>query len=185
MNLSVASYITSAGLKAVTSAGVHGPYFAIKYFLPIYDYRIDKTISREISGTTSAISISALNLVSATHTTLFGEKLFKNGNYTTSNNSFLYWNSNMGTLVNGTNLNVPSRQSVSTDVTFESGKPLSIVVSGSNFEVPSKGFFNISGTHQYSAGEVSTFNPLSGSNWPLSAFYRVAGYTPDVNGLIS
>lgn len=185
MNLSVASYITSAGLKAVTSAGVHGPYFAIKYFLPIYDYRIDKTISREISGTTSATSISALNLVSATHTTLFGEKLFKNGNYTTSNNSFLYWNSNMGTLVNGTNLNVPSRQSVSTDVTFESGKPLSIVVSGSNFEVPSKGFFNISGTHQYSAGEVSTFNPLSGSNWPLSAFYRVAGYTPNVNGLTS
>lgn len=185
MNTSVASYITSAGLKAVTSAGVHGPYFAIKYFLPIYDYRIDKTISREISGTTSATSISALNLVSATHSTLFGEKIYRNGNYTTSNNSFLYWNSNMGSLVDGTNLYVPSRQSVSTDVTFESGKPLSIVVSGSNYEVPQKGFFNISGAHQYSAGEVSTYNPLSGSNWPLSAFYRVAGYTPNANGLTS
>lgn len=61
MNLGVASYITSAGLRAVTSGGSLGPYFALKYFIPFYDYRIDKSICREISGTTSALSISSLN----------------------------------------------------------------------------------------------------------------------------
>lgn len=185
MNLGICSYITSAGLKAVTSAGVLGPYFAIKYFIPIYDYRLDRTICRGVSGLTSAVSVSSLNLVSATHSTLFGEKIYANGNYSLSENQFLYWDSDMGSLVDGVNNNVPSQQSVSTDITFESGKPLSVVVSGSNYIVPQEGFFNISGTHQYTAGEVSTYNPLSAASWPLSAFYRVAGYTPNENGLTS
>lgn len=185
MNLGICSYITSAGLKAVTSAGVLGPYFAIKYFIPIYDYRLDRTICRGVSGLTSAVSVSSLNLVSATHSTLFGEKIYANGNYSLSENQFLYWDSDMGSLVDGVNNNVPSQQSVTTDITFESGKPLSVVVSGSKFESLQEGFFNISGTHQYTAGEVSTFNPLSAASWPLSAFYRVAGYTPNENGLTS
>lgn len=185
MNLGICSYITSAGLKAVTSAGVLGPYFAIKYFIPIYDYRIDKTICRGVSGLTSAVSVSSLNLVSATHSTLFGEKIYANGNYSLSENQFLYWGSDMGSLVDGVNNNVPSQQSVTTDITLESGKPLSVVVSGSKFQSLQEGFFNISGTHQYTAGEVSTYNPLSAASWPLSAFYRVAGYTPNENGLTS
>lgn len=185
MNLGICSYITSAGLKAVTSAGVLGPYFAIKYFIPIYDYRLDRTICRGVSGLTSAVSVSSLNLVSATHSTLFGEKIYANGNYSLSENQFLYWTSDMTSLPDGVNDYVPSQQSVSTDITFESGKPLSVVVSGSNYIVPQEGFFNISGTHQYTAGEVSTYNPLSAASWPLSAFYRVAGYTPNENGLTS
>lgn len=185
MNLGIASYITSAGLKAVTSAGVLGPYFAIKYFLPIYDYRIDKTICREISGTTSATSISALNLVSATSSNLFGEKIYADGIYDVSKNSFLYWNSAMGSLPDGINRNVISQQSVSTDVNLFSGKPLSIVVSGSSFMSSATGRFDVSGTHLVSGAELATYNPLSASIWPTSAFYRVAGYSPNVNGLTS
>lgn len=185
MNLGIASYITSAGLKAVTSAGVLGPYFAIKYFLPIYDYRIDKTICRELSGSTSATSISALNLVSATNSNLFGEKIYANGVYDVSKNSFLYWNSVMGSLPDGINRNVISQQSVSTDVNLFSGKPLSIVVSGSKFMSSATGRFDVSGTHIVSGAELASYNPLSGSTWPTSAFYRVAGYSPNVNGLTS
>lgn len=185
MNLTVSSYITSAGLQAVTSAGVYGPYFAVKYFLPIYDYRIDKTISREVSGTTSALSISALNLVSATSTNLFGEKIFANGNYTLDQVKYLYWKSSMGSLPDGVNLKVQSPQSVVTDVNLESGKPLSVVVSGSKFSSSAYGFYNISGTHIVSGSELSTFNPLSVPAQPLSAFYRVTSYSPIANGLTS
>lgn len=185
MNLTVSSYITSAGLQAVTSAGVYGPYFAVKYFLPIYDYRIDKTISREVSGSTSALSISALNLVSATSNTLFGEKIFANGNYTLDQVKYLYWKSSMGSLPDGINLNVQSPQSVTTDVNLESGKPISVVVSGSKFYTSASGVYNISGTHIVSGSELSTFNPLSAVAQPLSAFYRVTSYSPISNGLTS
>lgn len=185
MNSGIASYITSAGLRAVTSAGSLGPYFAIKYFLPIYDYRIDKTICREISGTTAAVSISSLNLVSATHETLYGEKIYPNATYQVSNRNYLYWKSSMGSLPDGINNSVLSQQSVTTDVNLLGGKPLSVVVSGSKFVSPTTGSFNVSGTHVVSGAELSTFNPMSGSTWPTSAFYRVAGYSPNANGLTS
>jgi len=185
MLLNISSYITSAGLQAVTSSGPVGPYFAIKYFVPFYDYRLDTTISRGENANTTALSISSLNYVSATSQNLFGEKIFSNTSYTISNNNFLYWKSTMGSLSDGGNTNVPSPQSVTTPVNLDAnGLPLSVVVSGTNFTSPSgPGFFNISGTHQYTAGQVSTYNPISGTNWPLSAFYRVDSYSPNANGL--
>jgi hypothetical protein len=155
MLLNISSYITSAGLQAVTSSGPVGPYFAIKYFVPFYDYRLDTTISRGENANTTALSISSLNYVSATSQNLFGEKIFSNTSYTLSNNNFLYWNSTMGGLSpDGNYTNVPSPQSVTTPVNLDSnGLPLSVVVSGSNFTSPSgPGFFNISGTHLYTAG---------------------------------
>lgn len=186
MLLNISSYITSAGLQAVTSSGPVGPYFAIKYFVPFYDYRLDTTICRGENSVTSALSISSLNYVSATSQNLFGEKIFANTNYNLSNNNFLYWKSSMGSLPDGTNTNVLSPQSVTTPINLDAnGLPLSIVVSGSNFTSPIPGLFNISGTHQYTAGQVSTLNPLSAASWPLSAFYRVDSYSPNANGLTS
>jgi hypothetical protein len=186
MLLNISSYITSAGLQAVTSSGPVGPYFAIKYFVPFYDYRLDTTISRGENANTTALSISSLNYVSATSQNLFGEKIFSNTSYTLSNNNFLYWKSTMGGLSpDGNYTNVPSPQSVTTPVNLDAnGLQLSVVVSGTNFTSPSgPGFFNISGTHLYTAGQVSTYNPISGTNWPLSAFYRVDSYSPNANGL--
>lgn len=186
MNLGVASYITSAGLKAVTSGGSLGPYFALKYFVPFYDYRIDKTICRGISGTTSALSISSLNLVSATHSTLFGEKLFADADYQLSNSDFLYWTSNMGTLIEGaTNNNVLSQQSFSTDVNLLYGKPLSNTVSGNTVSATATGLFTVTNTNVLSGSELSQYDPTSAALWPSSAFHRVASYSPNVNGITS
>lgn len=186
MNLGVSSYITSAGLKAVTSGGSLGPYFALKYFIPFYDYRLDKTISRESTGTTSALSISGLNLVSATHDTLFGEKLFANAQYSLSDNRFLFWTSDMGTLIEGgTNNNVISRQSVSTDVNLLYGKPLSNTVSGTSVSTTATGFFTVTNTNVLSGSELTQYNPTSAVSWPSSAFYKVASYAPNVNGITS
>lgn len=186
MNLGVSSYICSAGLKAVTSAGSLGPYFALKYFVPFYDYRIDKTICREISGTTSATSISALNLVSATNGTLFGEKIFANTPYELSDTRFLYWTSNMGSLPEGiTNNNVISQQSVSTDVNLLFGKPLSNTVSGTSVSSSATGYFTVTNTNVLSGTELTDYNPLSAASWPSSAFFKVASYSPNVNGITS
>lgn len=186
MNLGVSSYICSAGLKAVTSAGSLGPYFALKYFVPFYDYRIDKTICRGISGTTSATSISALNLVSATNATLFGEKIFANVPYTLSDSRFLYWTSNMGSLPEGiTNNNVISQQSVSTDVNLLYGKPLSNTVSGTSAYSSATGYFTVTNTNVLSGTELTQYNPLSAVSWPSSAFFKVASYSPNVNGITS
>lgn len=186
MNLGVSSYITSAGLRAVTSGGALGPYFALKYFIPFYDYRLDKTICRELSGSTSAKSISSLNLVSATHSTLFGEKIYANGNYTVSPNSYLFWTSNMGSLIQGgTNTNIISQQSVSTDVNLESSKPISTTVSGTTVSATSQGLFTVTNTKTISGSSLSTFNPLTATNWPLSAFYPVVSYSPNANGITS
>ena len=58
-NLNSYTYICSAGLASVTSAGSLGPYFSLTHFLPIYDFRLDKNICD-----TSAINVSSLNYTS-------------------------------------------------------------------------------------------------------------------------
>lgn len=184
MILGVSSYITSAGLKAITSAGALGPYFAIKYFLPIYDFRIDKTICRGTSGTTQALSISGLNLVSATDSTLVGERLFYNGSYSlTSANNSIYYDANLtGIVQGGTSTVLGSRQSVSTTVNTISAGPISPIVSGSSVLAPNPGTFYITNT---SSVPAASFNPISGTTPPISAYYRVQSYSPKQTGITS
>lgn len=184
MTLGLNSYITSAGLKAITSAGSLGPYFAIKYFLPIYDYRIDKTICRGTSSSTSALDISTLNLVSATSDTLFGEKIFNNSNYSlASSTNAIFWSTNLTGINQGGNSTIlGSKQSVATDFNIVNNAPVSKIVSGSNVSTDGIGTFNISGTNLVNA---ISYNPISGSNYSLSAFYPVQSYSPNSNGLTS
>lgn len=186
MILGVSSYITSAGLKSVTSAGALGPYFAIKYFLPIYNFRIDKTICRG-PASTSALNISAMNLVSATDISLNAsfEKIFNGAVYDiTSNNQYIYYDTGMTNIGSdgAVSTNVNSRQSISTNVNTLNGAPISHVVSGSNFYTTGNGLFNISGTKNINA---LAFDPTSGSNPPISAYYRVTSYSPKQNGVTS
>lgn len=186
MILGVSSYITSAGLKSVTSAGSLGPYFAIKYFLPIYNFRIDKTICLGYSGSTSAQNISALNLVSATDSTLNAqfEKIYNNVQYNlTDNKNYIYYDSGMtGINDGGISIINGSRQSVSTFVNTLNNSPLSRVVSGTSLSTNTSGTFNVFGTDDVAA---ISYNPLSGTSSPISAFYRVTSYSPKANGITS
>ncbi len=72
--MSIANYniVTSAGLNFVTSAHDSGPLIAIKYFLPVYDYRIDPQIHNGSDTVTMDLSAS----VSATDTSPFGEQIY-------------------------------------------------------------------------------------------------------------
>lgn len=183
--LNVSSYITSAGLQAVTSAGQIGPYFAIKYFVPFYDPRIDASISKGNGTNTSALNISAMNLTSATAATLFGEKIYASSaaNYSLSNSNFFYQQSGMNTLVDGATGVLNAKQEVASNVNMLNGVPLSQCVSATSFS-PSgtTGNFNLVNVKNITA---ATYNPLSAQPYPTSAFYRVQSYSPKGLGTTS
>jgi hypothetical protein len=172
-------------LKAITSAGSSGPYFAIKYFVPIYNYRTDKTICKGYSPGTSAQSISGLNLVSATDSSLNSqfEKIYRNGNYTLSpSQNFIFNDGITGVSVGATSNVTGSRLTLSTKVNTINGAPLSPIVSGSTISSNTSGNFTVTNT---ATATAVSFNPLSATSVPLSAFYRVTSYSPVSNGITS
>jgi len=72
--------ITQEGINEIYN-GVLGPYFALKYFLPVYDPRIDDVIHTEDQDTTTATGVEVQHLSatidgSDTYSTLEGEKIF-------------------------------------------------------------------------------------------------------------
>lgn len=189
MILGISSYITSAGLNAVTSAGALGPSFSPKYFLPIYSPTWDKVVRRGANGTpTSALSISALNMVGATDTLLNTsgiEKIFANAAYSVSNKVFVYTLNGTGSAGSSTFI---STQSESSDVNLLNNKPLSPGLSATSVSAISNNTLQTVGRYDFLAGEIDNylnFNPISGANPPLSAYYRVASYSPKVEDVDS
>lgn len=65
--MSVNTIITTGGINAVMSASPTGPLVAIKYFVPVYDYRLDTSVHNNYN--TSAINYSTT--VSATSAASF------------------------------------------------------------------------------------------------------------------
>jgi hypothetical protein len=186
--LNVSSYITSAGLQAVTSAGAIGPYFAIKYFVPFYDVRIDSSISLGHSAFTSAMNISALNLTSATASTLAGEKIFASSaaNYSLSNADYFYNQVGMNTISDGANGTLNTKQESQARVNLLSGKPLSYVVSAASVAPTSTiGAYTLTNSYNVSGTRLASFNPISATPYPTSAFFRVQSYSPKAVGSTS
>lgn len=172
------SYICSAGLNSVTSAGSLGPYFAIKYFVPLYNYSFDSSICKLTSGSSAAASISALNLTSATASSLSAfEIIFKSnpfGNYSLSTDKSVYYNAGMGAGPYYTNI----KQTVfDTKVNSLNAKPLSNIVTAGTWTYPSTGALSASGG--YGNVNALSFNPLSASTSAWANYlYRVNSYSP-------
>lgn len=186
--LNVSSYITSAGLQAVTSAGAIGPYFAVKYFVPFYDARIDSSISLGHSAFTSALNISALNLTSATAATLVGEKIFASSaaNYTLSNADYFYQQVGMSNILDGATGTFNTKQESQARVNLLLGKPLSQVVSASSVSPTTTiGSYTLTNAYNLSGTRLASYNPISATPYPTSAFYRVQSYSPKAVGSTS
>lgn len=180
-SLNGVTYICSAGLSSVTSAGSLGPYFALTYFLPMYDFRIDKTICD-----TSALSISSLNYTSATHASLSAfEKIYNNpelsgqGSYNIASFNSLY----MRDVVGGGPLFTNTRQRNSDNkVNILNGKVLQNQVSAVGFSNIANGSLSATGSYTLLNGaSVNSWNPLSGttSNWNYKNLFRVTSYSPN------
>lgn len=184
MILGISSYLTSAGLNSVVSAGALGPSFSPKYFLPIYSPTWDKTVRTGSNGTyTSALSISSLNLVSGTDSglNLMGvEKIFNGIDYSLSNRVFVYSLNGVGSSGNATFV---SNQNVPADVNLLNGKPLSNGISATSISAVNSNTLNVEGRYDFNSSEINNYlnyNPLSAASIPLSAFYRVTSYSPKV-----
>jgi hypothetical protein len=166
--------ITSAGLDAVINQSL--PKFSIKYFLPIYDQRIDPEIHTALSAGLATDVIPLLNAASSadTHETLIGEKLwnFENIGFTSAydlNDSEYFVYEESGTSVNlVTGLVQTTSQSDTAPINILVDNadpliihPLSNMVSGTN--IPEAKYNNVPGDFFYnspveiisSASEVS------------------------------
>jgi len=184
MILGISSYITSAGLNSVVSAGALGPSFSPKYFLPIYSPTWDKLIRTGADNTyTSAISVSSLNLVGATDSILNTsgvEKIFNGASYSISDKVFVY---NLNGVGSNGDATFVSRQNVPSDVNLLNNKPLSTGLSATSISAINSNTLNVTGRYDFNSSEVNNYlnyNPLSAGNIPLSAFYRVTSYSPKV-----
>jgi hypothetical protein len=104
------SVITTAGLNFITQASPHGPLIAVKYFIPVYDYRIDPEIRTHVL---SAISAVANDTVGRNYP--FGERLWNLGYqcYKLSDEtSYQYIFSGLSEMDNGSNVITNSQQTV-------------------------------------------------------------------------
>lgn len=183
-NLNSYTYICSAGLASVTSAGSLGPYFSLTHFLPIYDFRLDKNICD-----TSAINVSSLNYTSATHSSLSGfETIYNNselsgfGSYEIKEFNALYYKNVSGT---GPLFTGSLQKTGSNKVNSLSGKVLQPLVSATSFiSTTAPGNLSAVGSYQLlTNGNVLSWNPLSASStsWNFRNLYRVVSYSPNAN----
>lgn len=180
-SLNGVTYICSAGLSSVTSAGTLGPYFALTYFLPVYDFRIDKTICD-----TSAIGISSLNYTSATHSSLSGleiiynnPEVFGQGSYNILNFNSLY---SMGTSGSGPLFTNTRQRNGDNKINALNGKVLQNQVSAVGFSNIATGSLSAVGAFTSLTGtSVNSWNPLSGTstNWDYRNLFKVTSYSPN------
>ncbi len=176
--------LTTEGLNAITSAGVMGPYFAIKYFLPIYDARIDAGIHGQ--GVTSAINTSACETSSTSFANVHGERLYNTTGYTiTSGTSFCYFDGSSISAVGGSSFQVSStgtsgsKQHDLDSVNLYNNLPISKVVSGDFNSSPSPGVFLFnSGSSAIAQASMPVFDISTTASRAL--VYDVVSFTPSV-----
>lgn len=180
-SLNGVTYICSAGLSSVTSAGTLGPYFSLTYFLPVYDFRIDKTICD-----TSAIGISSLNYTSATHSSLSGLEIIYNnpelsgqGSYNILNFNSMY---SRGTSGSGPLFTNTRQRNGDNKINVLNGKVLQNQVSATGFSNVAAGRLSATGSYTSLTGtSVNSWNPLSAAskNWNYQNLFRVTSYSPN------
>lgn len=135
MSLSNFSIVTSAGLDFCLSAYNAGPLIAIKYFLPVWDYRIDPYIHD--GSETSVIALSAS--IASTDTIPTGEKFWNistDNAYTLSNTDDFIISASGETLDETGNpwILTDSVMSKEQKINLYNGVPLSNYISGSDVD---------------------------------------------------
>lgn len=186
------TFLTSAGLAAVTQAGPLGPYFAIKYFLPAYDPNIDPYVKGGVGPHTSSTPISSSVLLSDTNDSVFNStEVFFNipdvdayklsnpyGSGDSRNNSnFIYYYSGMANVATPTtagatlvNTNpIQTNQSFPVGINTYKGKPLSNIVSAAdvglyNSSSIDSGILSAS-SPRFSQLKYTLTNPLSSTSY--------------------
>lgn len=153
--------VTSGGLSAVNISDGY-PTFSLKYFLPLYDPRIDTSIhSTTTTSATSALPLSGASFVSTTHDSLVGEKIWNfdgsTSAYIITDDNFHIYQDDGGTVIGTIDGYEDSTMLAATKVNLLSGAggifPLTKIVSG--------------GT----APTISAINAVDGADWEWETAY--------------
>lgn len=173
------SYIvlTEQGLSAVTTQP--WPQIAIKYFLPMYDERIDSLIHTE-SGITSVVPLSASITSADSQASLIGERIY---NIPSTSGTYQLTTKNVASSAAGASFAPPETIFASTvnkgcSRTLINGKALSPVVSG-NVEP----IYDISSGRLQFVGGSATALPvnswtINGSNIPRENLFDSVAFNP-------
>ena len=183
--------VTQDGINAVHFTYGSGSLFALKYFMPIYDPRIDPNIHNTPPSELdplSTLDLAATVPVSATHGNIFGERLFNlDGNEISDTTFYLYRIDGEGSLtMNGTSgILAGISQTKPTQVNLVNGMAPSFtdsnsvqVISGSNIE-GSNGTFVIA-----DYGVVPKFNENT-AGVLADRLFKVHSYAPAIGGAVS
>jgi hypothetical protein len=169
--------ITSTGLTSAAAASNLGPLLAIKYFLPVYDYRSDPNIQ------TSASLWNISACMSATDTSPFGEILWnvEDPNAYSLSLTDDYILSGASTTHLGTTNWVVSNalQRKQAQINFYNGTPLSQSISGSYVDFnPSVNTWNVS-----AAGATPFSNAIpTETSTGTERFFEIVDYYPVTTG---
>jgi hypothetical protein len=157
--------VTQQGMEFITSAHDDGVFIYLKYFVPVYDNRIDGTIRSSQLSSFAQVADSSL-------TVPFGEILWKQSSsaaYTLSNNTSYVISANA--IVSNTVPN--SYQSSRSYTNLLNGIPLSNQVSASGWNISQSG---AAGTYTWSGTNVTG---ITGSNIQpagIEGYFQVADY---------
>lgn len=174
--------VTSAGLDLATSAHTSGPLIALKYCLPVYDYRIDGNLHNGEAWGTSAIDVSAAATQNDTSPT--GEIIYNidEDNYvyalSDSDNWVLYTGVENVTSASSTWEVSASVQSKEQKINLYDGTPLATYISGSSVEYTSatttEGYWTIE-----DAGLVTGSNTVPAqTSAGTQRYFQIVGYYP-------
>ena len=174
--------VTSAGLDLATSAHTSGPLIALKYCLPVYDYRIDGNVHNEEAYGTSAIDISAA--ATSTDTTPTGEIIYNidedNFAYalSTDDNWVIYTGSETVTSASSTWEVSGAVHSKEQKINLYDGTPLDTHISGTSVTyvsaTPTGGYWSIE-----NAGVVTGDNTVpTETSASTGRYFPIDGYYP-------
>lgn len=174
--------VTSAGLDLATSAHTSGPLIALKYCLPVYDYRIDGNLHNGEAWGTSAIDVSAA--ATQNDTTPTGEIIYnideENFVYALSDddNWVLYTGVENITSATSTWEVSASVQSKEQKINLYDGTPLENYISGSSVDYTSatttEGYWTIE-----DAGLVTGSNSVPAqTSASTQRYFEIVGYYP-------
>jgi hypothetical protein len=171
--------LTRQGLDFVTSAGDLGVLVAVKYCIPVYDYRLDTDIHDNIH--TSAISYESTLAATSASSYPIGERIFLTSGSTDYNLSQQYILSGSSTIAtSGSNTKVTScpQSKIGIGQNLYQGVPLSNSISATTIYPPSTNDFWL--VDSATSADVVGVNPISASD--RSKFFQCGDYFPVVDG---
>lgn len=184
--------LVQEGLNLIHEAGSAGVYAVIKYFLPVYDHRIDPTVHSS-SGTpqTEVSALSDVDSLSTTTSTLLGEKIWNINNVTGNTSAYTFSTDERLLIADVANFvggrinyisNTDESQDDTARINLLDGHPLSNVVSATSFSSTE----DVNGTKTewgtVNGAILSGYDTVPGELTSFNRLYEIHSYSPITDG---